>query len=131
MDNLNNPFGVPAPDLPFGQPDPTQKTPVTGNDQQAKVTTFFDDLKAKQDAEKAKQEAEEQAKRELHNKLDRQIRELQRLTWQEKKRALYPYGKWGLISFIGVSILGFRKGGNDNVSGSETRNRRRTDSNDD
>ena len=100
--------------LPFGQPEQNNQNQQNQNqqpqqDQQMKANTFFDAMKAQKDAE-------EQAKRELHRKLDKRIRELRNEIWGEKKRVFKTYGKWGLIGFGGGIFLGFRKGVDDSVS---------------
>jgi len=105
MDNLNNPFGVPSPGQPQGQPDQSAPSNVPLADQQAKSSTFIDELRLKNEAEK-----------ELLKKLDKKIRETERKLWDAKKKVVMQYGKWSLIGFGIGSLVGFRFGGKDNVS---------------
>jgi len=105
METPFNPFGVPSPGQPQGQPDQTVPPNAPSTDQPAKSSTFIEELRLKNEAEK-----------ELLKKLDKKIRETERKLWDAKKRVVMQYGKWSLIGFGIGSLFGFRFGGKDNVS---------------
>lgn len=109
MDNLNNPFGVPSPGQPQGQPDQSMPSNVPPTDQQVKSSTVIDELRLRNEAEK-----------ELLKKLDKKKRELDRKLWSVKKRVVMQYGKWFLIGLGLGGLFGFRAGGKNNVSGTRS-----------